>query len=148
MRRQQTIQQADDLRRSIDYLETRNDIEVRRLAYFGISWGGDLGAIMTALEERFRVAVFWSGACNNESVLPEADPMNFAPRVNIPVLMLNGRYDFMSPLDTCQEPLFRALGTPAQEKKHILYDTGHKPPQVPLMKETLDWLDHYLGPVT
>jgi eukaryotic-like serine/threonine-protein kinase len=145
--RDDTIQQADDLRRSVDYLETRKDIDMRRLAYFGISWGAVLGPIMTALEKRFKVAVFEMGGCDDESVLPEADPMNFAPRVKIPVLMTNGRYDFEIPLETCQEPLFRALGTPPQDKKHVLYDTGHVPPQLPLMKETLDWLDHYLGPV-
>jgi eukaryotic-like serine/threonine-protein kinase len=145
--RQETIQQADDLQRSVDYLETRKEIDTERLAYFGISWGGELGAIMVAVEKRFKVAVFDAGGCNSDSVLPEADPMNFAPRVKIPVLMINGRYDFRVPLETCQEPLFRALGTPAQDKKHVLYDTGHVPPLLPLMKDTLDWLDHYLGPV-
>ena len=42
--------------------------------------------------------------------------MNFAPHVRIPTLMMSGRYDFMDPLDTCQEPLFRSLGTPPQEQ--------------------------------
>jgi cephalosporin-C deacetylase-like acetyl esterase len=145
--RQDTIQQADDLRRSIDYLETRKDIDMSRLGYFGISWGAEVGPIMIALENRFKVAVFEAGGCDNLSVLPEADPMNFAPRVKIPVLMINGRYDFEIPLETCQEPLFQALGTLAQDKRHVLYDTGHMPPELPVMKETLDWLDHYLGPV-
>jgi dienelactone hydrolase len=89
--RQETIQQTDDLRRSVDYLETRKDIDMTRLAYFGISWGAVLGPIMTALETRFNVAVFEMGGCNNESVLPEADPMNFVPRVKISVLTTNRR---------------------------------------------------------
>jgi len=63
------------------------------------------------------------------------------------VLMINGRYDFEIPLDTCQEPMFRLLGTPAQDKRHVLFDSGHAPPWTPAFKETLDWLDHYLGPV-
>ncbi len=143
--RTETIQQADDLQRSIDYLETRNDIDNTRLAYLAISWGAELGPIMTAIDKRFKVAVFAAGGCNHSPVLPEADPMNFAPHVKIPVLMLNGRYDFWIPLETCQEPLFRALGS--QDKKHILYDSGHMPALLPYMKDTLDWLDHYLGPV-
>jgi pimeloyl-ACP methyl ester carboxylesterase len=73
--------------------------------------------------------------------------MNFAPRAKLPVLMINGRFDFMIPLETCQEPFFRLLGAAPQDKKHILFDTGHSPPQLPVMKESLDWLDHYLGPV-
>jgi hypothetical protein len=36
--------------------------------------------------------------------------------------MLNGRYDFVKPLETCQEPMFRASGTPEPDKKHILYE--------------------------
>ena len=145
--RDETIEQADDLRRSVDYLETRNDIDRERLAYFSISWGSMMGPIMTSLEKRFKVAVFAAGGCNPDAVLPEADPMNFAPHVKIPVLLINGRYDFVFPLDTCQEPLFRSLGSPAQDKSHVLYDTGHAPPLLPMMKDTLNWLDHYLGPV-
>jgi predicted Ser/Thr protein kinase len=145
--RDETIEQADDLRRSVDYLETRNDIDRERLAYFSISWGSEMGPIMTSLEKRFKVAVFAAGGCDPDAVLPEADPMNFAPHVKIPVLLINGRYDFVFPLDTCQEPLFRSLGSPAQDKSHVLYDTGHAPPLLPMMKDTLNWLDHYLGPV-
>jgi predicted Ser/Thr protein kinase len=145
--RDETIEQADDLRRSVDYLETRNDIDRERLAYFSISWGSEMGPIMTSLEKRFKVAVFAAGGCDPDAVLPEADPMNFAPHVKIPVLLINGRYDLVFPLDTCQEPLFRSLGSPAQDKSHVLYDTGHAPPLLPMMKDTLNWLDHYLGPV-
>jgi serine/threonine protein kinase len=145
--RDETIEQADDLRRSVDYLETRNDIDRERLAYFSISWGSEMGPIMTSLEKRFKVAVFAAGGCDPDAVLPEADPMNFAPHVKIPVLLINGRYDFVFPLDTCQEPLFRLLGSPALDKSHVLYDTGHAPPLLPMMKDTLNWLDHYLGPV-
>lgn len=67
---------------------------------------------------------------NNQKVLPEADTMNFASRVKVPVLMINGRYDFEIPLETCQEPLFRLLGTSPPDKRHVLYDTGHSPPLI------------------
>jgi eukaryotic-like serine/threonine-protein kinase len=73
--------------------------------------------------------------------------MNFAPHVTNPTLMMNGKYDFMDPLDTCQEPMFRVLGTPPHDKRHIIFDTGHAVPDVTKMKEALDWLDRYLGPV-
>ena len=145
--RDETIGQAKDLRRSIDYLETRPDIDHERLAFFGISWGGILGPIMTAVEKRFKTAVFVAGGCDIDKELPEADPINFAPHVKIPVLMLDGRYDFHHPLETCQVPLFRLLGSSPQDKRHVLFDSGHAPPVLPMAKETLDWLDHYLGPV-
>jgi len=145
--RDETIQQLKDLRRSIDYLETRSDVDAARLAYFGVSWGAVLGPIMTAMEPRFKASVLSSGGCPGAKILPEADPMNFAPRVKIPILMLNGRYDFVLPLATCQEPMFKLLGTLPKDKQHVLYDTGHAPPLLPVMKEALNWLDHYLGPV-
>ena len=45
-------------------------------------------------------------------------------------------------------PLFRLLGTPAKDKKHLLYAGGHNIiGQLDVMKDILDWLDHYLGPV-
>ena len=74
--------------------------------------------------------------------------LNFAPRVSVPILMLNGRYDDFFPLETSQLPLFHLLGTPAKDKKHLLYDAGHGslPPREEI-RESLDWLDKYLGPV-
>lgn len=107
---------VDDLRRSVDYLESRDDIDKNHLAFFAISWGGSLFPIFTALEKRFKTIVIWSGGCDPDTVLPEADPMNFAPRVKVPTLLINGRYDFVFLLETCQEPLFRALGSPTSDK--------------------------------
>lgn len=79
---------------------------------------------------------------------PEVDPLNFAPRVRIPTLMINGRQDFTYPLKTASEPLFRMLGTPPDQKRHWLFDGGHIPPRwQDLIKESLDWYDRYLGPV-
>jgi pimeloyl-ACP methyl ester carboxylesterase len=78
---------------------------------------------------------------------PEVDQINFLPRVTLPTLMINGRYDFVYPIETCQDPMFRLLGTPTQDKKHVLLDSGHGLPRDRLVQETLPWLDRYLGPV-
>ena len=40
------VQEIKDLRRSVDYLETRPDIDGRRIAYYGMSWGAGLGPIV------------------------------------------------------------------------------------------------------
>jgi hypothetical protein len=34
-----------------------------------------------------------------------------------------------------------------QDKRRVVFDSGHAVPDVPKMKESLDWLDRYLGPV-
>ena len=145
--RDETIQRSKDLRRSLDYLETRSDIDRDRLAFYGFSWGGGEGPISLALESRFKTAVLADGGCSTAKALPEEDPLNFVPHIKIPVLMINGRYDFVVPLETCQQPFYRLLGTPAADKRQVLLDSGHGLPLTPTFKETLDWLDHYLGRV-
>jgi pimeloyl-ACP methyl ester carboxylesterase len=75
------------------------------------------------------------------------DQINFTSRVKIPTLMLSGRYDFFCPVETSQLPIFRLLGTPKDQKRHVIYPTGRNIPQNELIKESLDWLDRYLGPV-
>ena len=69
------------------------------------------------------------------------------PRVKAPVLMLNGRFDFIFPTASSQEPMFRLLGTPKEQKRRVVYDTGHDIPRTEMIKESLNWLDRYLGPV-
>jgi len=136
-----------DLARTVDYLETRPDIDRSRIAYYGVSLGGVMGSVYTAQEPRFRTAVFVSGALGNTPWPPEIDPLNFASRSRTPVLMLNGRYDFAFTVEGCQRPLFRMLGVAEKDKRYVLFDSGHDLPAAPMMKEVLEWLDRYLGPV-
>lgn len=142
--RDQTIQMFKDLGRTVDYLETRKDIDLKKLAYFGISTV--VGPIMVALEPRIKVAVL-VGLCLSFASPPEVDPANFAPRVRVPVLMINGKDDFGCPLEISQIPLFKLLGSPEQDKQHALFPGGHVPPKNEIIRGTLDWLDRYLGPV-
>ena len=141
------MQWAKDVERAIDYLETRKDIDSHRLAYYGLSLGAVWGPVMTAAEPRFQASVLVGGGFPFEKLPPEIEPLNFAPRVKVPTLMLNGRNDFMFPVDSSQIPLFRFLGTPNAQKRHVVFDSGHVPPDKPVVKESLDWLDRYLGPV-
>jgi pimeloyl-ACP methyl ester carboxylesterase len=78
---------------------------------------------------------------------PEVDPINFLPRVTVPVLMLNGKYDHFFPVETSQKPFYRLLGTPPDRKRYVVYEGGHSVPREKLISETLVWLDRYLGPV-
>ncbi len=145
-RRDLTIARMKDLQRSIDYLRARPDIDHDRLAYFGVSLGARLGSLALALEPRFRTAVLWSGGFPTTTRrFPEIDEINFAPRVTTPVLMLNGRDDFTFPVETSQIPMFRLLGTPESDKRHSIFEGGHVFPFARVMKDTLEWLDRYLG---
>jgi dienelactone hydrolase len=140
------VQLVKDFRRSVDYLQTRPDIDHGKLAYYGMSWGAALGAIIPAVEPRLRASVLVAGGLGG-SARPEADLINYVTRVRTPTLMLNGRYDNPIGLEQGIAPMFRLLGTPAADKRLILYDTDHIPPRIEYTRETLAWLDRYLGPV-
>jgi serine/threonine protein kinase/cephalosporin-C deacetylase-like acetyl esterase len=142
-----TIQLAKDLRRSVDYIAQRSDIDHSRLAYFGFSWGGNLGTIMVAVEDRFKVAVMSSGGFPLNLPRPEIDRLNFAPHITIPVLMINGKKDWIFPVELSQQPMYDSLGTDKKDKRHILLDTGHLVPADAVAQELHGWLDRYLGPV-
>lgn len=141
------IMWARDLGRAIDYLETRDDIDVKRLAYFGLSWGGYMGAVMPAIERRIRANVLYVAGMTFQRALPEVDPINYITRVTQPTLMLNGELDFFFPAETSQKPMFELLGTPPEHKQRLTYPGGHSVPRVEMIKQTLAWLDRYLGPV-
>jgi formylglycine-generating enzyme required for sulfatase activity/dienelactone hydrolase len=132
--------------RTIDYLETRKDLQADKVGYLGISWGGFMGGIIPALEKRIKVVVLNVGGMEMEKALPEVDQINYLPRVTQPVLMLNGKYDMYFPVESSQKPLFRFLGTPPDRKKMLVYDSGHLVPPTEFIKESLAWLDTYLGP--
>ena len=141
--RDHVLMWAKDLRRGIDYLETRPEVSTEHLAYYGVSWGGAMGALMPAVEPRIRVSVLYVAGLGFERARPEVDPVNFLPRVEIPTLMLNGRYDFFFPIETSQVPMFRLLGTPPDQKRYVVEDGSHFVARTRLIQETLTWLDKY-----
>lgn len=147
--REMALQWASDLGRSLDYLEARADIDADRMAYFGNSMGAVEGARLMTLNPRLKAGLLLYGGCWERGWPPaEVDPFHFAPRVRAPILMVNGRDDFIFPLATSQTPLFRLLGTSEKDKRHFVVDGGHGPLNQEIIREMLEWLDRYLGPVT
>ncbi|MEP7228392.1 MAG: protein kinase, partial [Gemmatimonadales bacterium] len=84
--RDHVIMWAKDLRRGIDYLETRPDISTKSLAYYGVSWGGAMGGLMPAVEPRIKVNLLYVAGLGFERARPEVDPVNFLPRITVPTL--------------------------------------------------------------
>ena len=115
-----------DLRRSIDYLETRTDIDQREARLLRDELGrvarrhhpGGGGALR---RQRAR-----GGGAGGTPARPEASTLNYVTRITMPTLMLNGKYD--NGIDTRIKPMFDLLGTPAEHKRLILYETDHIPP--------------------
>ena len=100
-----------------------------------------MGGIMPAIEKRIKVVVLNLGGMVMNKSLPEADQLNYLPRVTQPVLMLNGKHNMFFPVETSQEPMFNYLGTSIKDKKRIVYEVGHLVPRTDFVKETLLWFD-------
>jgi pimeloyl-ACP methyl ester carboxylesterase len=144
--RDKTVLRATEFSRGIDYLFTRGDIDTSRIAYVGLSWGACDGPIFVAVEQRYRSAILIGGGSDEFDLLklPEANPLNFAPFIGCPVILLNGKYDEATPYEASGRALYDLLSEP---KKLALLESGHCPPpevRVPVIEE---WLDETLGPV-
>jgi pimeloyl-ACP methyl ester carboxylesterase len=151
-KRDHAIQWVSELRRSLDYLQTRDDIDPERIAYQGISYGAMWAPLFLATEPRLKTGMILVGGLillqfGRDDIPPEIDPLNYAPRVTVPVLMLNGRHDPLFPYETSQLPLLRTLGTAEADKRHVTFPAGHSSSswQDGKIRESLDWLDFYFG---
>jgi eukaryotic-like serine/threonine-protein kinase len=142
--REHVIAWSKDLGRSIDYLETREDMDLDNLVYFGASWGAALAPVMIATEPRVKLSVLVAGGLMHQPTQPEVDPFNFLPRVEVPTLMITVPTDFFYPYDVSQKPMYDNLGS--EFKKHFIVDggRGHAPPMAIVVRETLDWFDEHL----
>lgn len=144
------IQRSRDLGRSLDYLQSRPDIAGDKLAYLGVSMGSAEGVIYATLaQDRLKTVILLDGGYFLGPAPAGGDQADFAPRLKVPVLMVNGRFDFTFSYERSQLPLFRALGTPDANKEHLTLDTPHdvRARRPELVAAVLGWLDKYLGRV-
>ncbi len=135
-----------DFRRTLDYLDIRPDLDHSRVAYFGVSWGAMNNPIFSAVEPRIKVNLLLVGGLD-PAARPEVLTANYVRRVTVPTLMLNGRFDTRFPFEASVKPMFDLLGTPQDKKLLKVYETDHFIPRTEMVKESLAWLDKYLGPV-
>jgi dienelactone hydrolase len=135
------IRRVRELRRTIDYLETRPDIDTASLAYYGLSWGGFVAPLPLVAEPRLKVAILnQTGVVEN---LPyDIDTAHYLPRVRQPVLQFNGRYDTDFRYEDSALPFFELLGS--EHKKHVVEPTGHFVAVSTVIGETLAWLDTHV----
>lgn len=161
------IQTIVDLRRAVDYLATRDDVDADRIGLLGASMGAIMGTIVAAVEPRIKCAVLAVGGGNwrvlvektslgavaarreqlltqwenIEGPLAAIEPLYFAPHIAPrPVLMLNGKRDGIV-VPECSQALYDALGEP---KQIIWFDSGHGLPVLEAWATAAQWLDKHL----
>jgi formylglycine-generating enzyme required for sulfatase activity/tRNA A-37 threonylcarbamoyl transferase component Bud32 len=138
---------ATELRRGLDYLATREEVDMRRLAYIAVSWGAGSRLPLAGVDDRFG-AIVLIGAGIDERIqptLPEASNINFAPYIRAPKLFLNGRDDEEHPWYTRALPLWNLLREP--KELVLLPGAGHVPPPEMRVPAVNRFLDQTLGPV-
>jgi hypothetical protein len=140
------VGRVTDLRRGLDYLETRPQIDGSRIAVFAPSAGSRVGLIAAAVETRFAaVALMGAGITRSgAAAIAEANPVGFAAHIAGPTLMLQGRYDEDTNSTTEARPLFDLLPEP---KRWVPFDGGHIPSLEVMVPALNAWFDEVLGPV-
>ncbi len=67
------IHQIKDFRRSVDYLETRPEIDTAKIAVLGVSFGGLYATVLPAIEERLKAAIIVLSGFGNCPTIEEMD---------------------------------------------------------------------------
>lgn len=142
---EECVNTYNEIRRGIDYLETREDIDASRIAFFGPSsaW---TRTILPAIESRYRTVILPSSCVRpiEDRVIAAARSINFIPRIRPPKLVMLGRYDEAAPLKTEGQPLYDLMRQP---KRLIIFEGGHIPAPEVAFPIVNAWLDETMGPV-
>ena len=148
--RNYAIRWVQDFMRSVDYLETRKDIDSTKVALLAASWGVQFTPTLLAVDPRISAAVMPLAGLPMTRGLPEIDPLNFVRHVKVPLLLMGAEVDSLFPAEASQRPLFDLWGAPADKKRYVVMKgIGHElfRAQNELIREILPWLDTHLGPV-
>jgi len=144
-----------DLRRAVDFLETRDDLDKDRIGFFGISLGGMIGTVFCSVDNRVAVPVIALAGGNLslmfgvEAITDEAkeyfsiiDPINFIAEIKPrPLLMINAENDEVIPPITSRM-LFKEAGEP---KQIIWYNSKHRDlPVEEAYMSAISWFDEKL----
>ena len=146
------VQTVIDLRRAVDLLAAREDVDGRRVGYLGMSMGAMLGAVFGGVDDRPQAVCLVVGGGGLASRLAQGqasatarenlqiiDPVHYVGLISPrPLLMINGRQDQTIPPANAQ-----ALFDGAREPKRIIwYEGGHTNP--PLDK-TEEWIAEFFA---
>ena len=75
------VQQVTDMRRGVDLLLARKDIDARRIAYVGHSYNATVGAILSGVERRFKAFVLMAGTMSDEVSLKTPELQQYRENV-------------------------------------------------------------------
>lgn len=157
-----------DLRRAIDLLLTRKDVDPERIGYVGHSFGAQWGAILSAVDDRVKAAVLIGGVPSEAAIILESnDPQYVEFRKNTPKEKLDSYLKITGIIDGIKyvpyaaptpllfqfarferyfdEPAMLKYFEAASEPKTIKwYDTGHEVNDWQALIDRAEWLNKFL----
>jgi dienelactone hydrolase len=75
------VQQVTDMRRGVDLLLARKDVDSRRIAYVGHSYNATVGGILSGVERRFKAFVLMAGPMSDEVSLKTPEYQQYREKV-------------------------------------------------------------------
>jgi dienelactone hydrolase len=165
--REEQIQLIIDLRRAIDLLIARPDVDPERIAYLGVSYGGAMGGLLAGIENRLKayVLVVGDGGLVTHVTNPEnltmtlneffeeygawiddmwsIEPIHYVNHASpTPLLFQNALRDqYVNVGDAlCYQE------TASEPKQVIWYDSEHWPLPDEAFMDSAMWLQQFIGP--
>lgn len=163
------IQSVVDLRRGIDLLRARSDVDPNRIAYVGHSAGAHWGAILSAVDRRLKTVVLMAGIPSETTILLESDDPDYVSfRETSPKDELDRYFKAVTSLDAINyvphavptpllfqfarferyfnERSMRRYAEAASKPKQVMwYDTGHELNDLQALIDRAKWLQRYIG---
>jgi dienelactone hydrolase len=162
--RKTRINTVVEMRRAIDLLLTRTDVDPSRVGYVGHSFGAQWGAILTAVDRRIKVAVLMAGAAEEADVWLQSDNPRLADlraslpkdqletyvkvledlnainyiRHSQPIPLLLQFANFEQYFDRASMERYAAAAT--EPKTVLFYDSAHDLNDPQAFKDRFDWL--------
>ena len=167
--REAYMQAVVDLRRGIDLLLARSDVDSKRLAYVGRSYGAQWGSILAAVDKRLKATVLMAGVAeaadillrNNDpdlielrksqpagqlekyvQVTSELNALRFVGHA-APVSLLLQFANFERYFDKTSEQHY--IDRASEPKEVLWYDTGHELNDPQALRDRYDWLAKQVG---
>lgn len=159
--RKQHIQLILDLRRAVDVLIARPEVDPDRLAYVGRSYGGAMGGLLAGVEDRLQAYVLMVGDGGLVEHTSEPDkqgypnhrreswaeamwsvePLHFVGHAPPAALLFqNGLQDQLVP----PRDAVRYHAAASEPKRILWYDAGHEL-SLQAYQDQIGWLQRYIG---
>ena len=133
-----------DFKRVIDYLETRENLDVKSLSYMGYSWGSVTSNILLAIENRVTSAAIFVGGLMLQKSRREIESHLYVRRIKIPILHIVGKLDGIFEFEDSFIPWNELIGTNEKDKTIItLENAGHGLPKDLQIENHLKFLKKY-----